>query len=146
MLAQIYLRMIGQLRAREIGDFRQLEEELSRSSDPKKLRSYHMIILVKDQTGLKNLYRMISESYLKYYYRNPRIPKTLLDRYREGLIIGSACSAGELFSAILDNRSEDDIESIAEYYDYLEVQPAGNDGYLISGDDARLSSVEDLHS
>jgi DNA polymerase-3 subunit alpha (Gram-positive type) len=146
MLAQIYLRMIGQLRAREIGDFRQLEEELSRSSDPKKLRSYHMIILVKDHTGLKNLYRMISESYLKYYYRNPRIPKTLLDRYREGLIIGSACSAGELFSAILDNRSEDDIESIAEYYDYLEVQPAGNDGYLISGDDARLSSVEDLHN
>ncbi|MCQ2428500.1 MAG: PHP domain-containing protein, partial [Clostridia bacterium] len=145
MLTEIYLKMIEQMKRRDISDFSSLSAEIAAGSDPKKLKSYHMVMLVKNQTGLKNLYRMISDSYLKYYYRNPRIPKTTLDKYREGIIIGSACSAGELFSAILENRPEAEIESIAEYYDYLEIQPAGNDGYLLMGDDAKLGSVEEIH-
>lgn len=142
MLSKIYLRMTEQLKERDIDDFDVLKKEIEASSDPKKLRSHHMIILVKDRTGLKNLYRMISDSYLKYYYRNPRIPKTLLDKNREGLIIGSACSAGELYSAILDNKPETELEEIASYYDYLEIQPSGNDEYLI--DEGRVADREGL--
>ncbi len=144
MLERIYVQMLEQMKKMEIPDFRVMEEEIRTNSDPKKLKSYHMIMLVKNPTGLKNLYRLISESYLNYYYRNPRIPKSLLDKYREGLILGSACSAGELFSAILENRSEQEIEEIASYYDYLEVQPVGNDGYLI--DEEKLGSEDDIRA
>lgn len=144
MLSLIYARMIEKLRKYDIPDFAAMNAEIAGKSDPKNLKSYHMIILVRDQTGMKNLYRLISESYLKYYYRNPRIPKTSLDRYRDGLIIGSACSAGELFTAILENRPEREIEEIASYYDYLEIQPAGNDAYLIEED--RVDGIEGIRA
>jgi len=144
MLEKIYLCMIEKLVSMEIPDFKTMDEEIRTNSDPKKLKSYHMIILVQNMVGLKNLYRMISESYLNYYYRNPRIPKSLLDKYREGLILGSACSAGELFEAILENRPETEIEEIASYYDYLEIQPVGNDGYLI--EEEKLSSNDEIRA
>ncbi len=146
MLSKIYVCMIEKMRKLDILDFSSLNELVASASDPKKLPSHHMVILVRNKTGLKNLYRLISESYLSYFYKKPRIPKTLLDKYREGLIIGSACSAGELFSAILDNRPESEIEEIASYYDYLEVQPASNDEYLVSSEKAVLESLDDVRA
>ncbi|MBO7375815.1 MAG: PolC-type DNA polymerase III, partial [Clostridia bacterium] len=142
MLSLIYLKMIEKMRSEEITDLAGLREAALTSSDPKKLPSHHMVILVQNQKGMKNLYRLISESYLNYYYYNPRIPKTRLDKYREGLLLGSACSGGELFEAILDNRPESEIEEIASYYDYLEVQPVGNDSYLV--EEGKLESFDDI--
>ena len=142
ILAKIFICMIKKMKEIDLSDYNSMEREISTKSDPLKLKSYHMIILVKNQVGLKNLYKLVSESYLNYYYRHPRIPRTLLDKYRDGLIIGSACSAGELYSAILDNRPESDIEEIASYYDYLEVQPVGNDSYLV--EENKVESAETL--
>lgn len=93
--------------------------------------SYHVIILVKNYTGLKNLYKIISKSHMEHFYRNPRIPKSLLENFREGLIIGSACEAGELYKGILNNKSNNEIRDIVNFYDYLEIQPLDNNAHLI---------------
>lgn len=115
---------------------------MSEKADPLKLKTYHQIILVKDAVGLKNLYKLISSSYLTYYRRQPRIPKTLLEQHREGLIIGSACEQGELFRAMLENRPWNDLKEIASFYDYLEIQPLSNNRFLIN--EGTVSGDEDL--
>ncbi len=99
--------------------------------DKKRLRSSHAIIFAKNYTGLRNLYELISKAHIDYFYRTPRIPKSVLNEFREGLILGSACEAGELYKAILENRPFNTYKPILDYYDYYEVQPLGNNQFLI---------------
>ena len=139
VLAKIFFVMLERLRSEGISTFAAMLDTMSENTDPLKLRPYHMIIFARTREGLKNLYKLISASYLDYYHRFPRIPKTVLEEYREGLIIGSACEAGELYRAILDGRSEQEIEEIAEFYDYLEIQPLGNNRFLI--DDPKVENI-----
>ena len=92
-------------------------------------RSYHVILLAKNRTGLKNVYRLISLSHMQYFYRRPRIPRQELVKYRDGLLVGSACEAGEVYQAVL--RRDPRVREIAAFYDYLEIQPLGNNAFLI---------------
>ncbi|MCL4516026.1 MAG: PolC-type DNA polymerase III [Firmicutes bacterium] len=93
--------------------------------------SYHIILLARNMTGLHNLYKLVSRAHLEYFYRHPLLPREVLSQYREGLIVGSACEAGELFQAMLAGSSDEDLERIAAFYDYLEIQPLCNNRFLI---------------
>ena len=132
MLARIYLCMTEKLRREGVHDFESLGRTMSERADPLRQKTYHQILLAKNLTGLKNLYRLVSASYLNYYRKVPRIPKTLLKQHREGLIVGSACEAGELFRAILENKTDEELKEIASFYDYLEIQPICNNRFLIT--------------
>ncbi len=116
--------------------------DLSKNIDFKRLRSHHLCILVKNQIGLKNLYRLTSEAHLNYYYRNPRVPKSLLQQYREGLLIGSACEAGYLYQSVLRGASDEELKEIIRFYDYVELQPLGNTAFLLRK--GQVNSMRDL--
>jgi len=128
--AAILKILLERARATGLTTLAQLET-LEKSRLPESAKSYHVTILVENQTGLLNLYRLISRSHLNYYFRTPRIPKSLLARRREGLLVGSACSSGEVFQNLLAGVSEDQLRDIIRFYDFLEIQPVGNNRYLL---------------
>lgn len=143
--AYIYLKMVKMLEERDIFDLDKLNEAGKLDDEAiKKLHQYHCIILASSEQGRINLYRLISASHLQYFSRFPKIPKSLVNKYREGLIIGSACEAGELFRAMVNGRSEAEIARIVSFYDYLEVQPIGNNRFMIEKDDYYVKNEEDL--
>ncbi len=142
MLAKIYIHLVSQLIQEK--KLEKLYELNTKTADieVKKLKSYHQIILVRNQTGLKNLYKLISYGHLECFYKKPLIPKSVLMEHREGLIFGSACEAGELFQAILENKPHDEIVKLAKFYDYLEIQPAANNAFMIRNGTA--ANMEEL--
>lgn len=144
--AEIFLKFIEMLKERGVHTLEKLNHLGAQSKDMvKKLPSYHVIILAKNQVGRTNLYTLVSKSHLEYYARRPRIPKSELLKYREGLIIGSACEAGELYQAVLNDKSEERISRIVNFYDYLEIQPLGNNRFMIENDKiSKVNSDEDL--
>ncbi len=141
MLARIFACMAEKLAANGIHNINEMNVAMAQHCDPTKLKTYHIVILVKNAVGLKNLYKIVSKSYIDYFRGHPRIPKTLLSEYREGLVIGSACAGGELYSAILENKTFGELLRIADFYDYLEIQPDSNNGFLV--DENRLSNNRD---
>lgn len=142
--AGIYLKFMEMLKLQGAETFDAVNELGSASLDQiKKLPTYHVIILAKNDVGRVNLYRLVSFSHLQYYNRRPRIPKSALNQYREGLIVGSACEAGELFRAVLEGKSEPEIARIVDFYDYLEIQPIGNNAFLLR-EDNDINSEADL--
>jgi DNA polymerase-3 subunit alpha (Gram-positive type) len=144
--AEIFVKFIEMLKKDNITSLLELNELGKTSVEAvRKLHSYHVIILAKNQTGRINLYKLVSQSHLKYYYKRPLIPKSLIEKNREGLIIGSACEAGELFRALLDGQSDEQIARIVRFYDYLEIQPIGNNRFMIASERHRdINSDDDL--
>ena len=144
--AEIFVKFVEMLKEREITTLKGVNAFGATNPDAvKKMPTYHAIILAKNDVGRVNLYRLISLSHLTYYARRPRIPKSEFNRYREGLLIGSACEAGELYQAVLNNKSEETIARLVEFYDYLEIQPLGNNRFMV--DSPRYSQIrsdEDL--
>lgn len=144
--ADIFVKFVARLKNMGVTDLDTLNSMSQMSGNAiKKLKTYHVIILAQNDVGRINLYRLVSWSHLDYYARRPRIPKSLLQKYREGLIIGSACEAGELYQAVLNGRPEDEIARIVNFYDYLEIQPIGNNLFMVESEKIpQIQSREDL--
>lgn len=143
--AEIYVKFLKMLEQREVKNLRQINQLGKVDIEViKKMPTYHAIILAKNEIGRVNLYKLVSESHLNYYARRPRIPKSLLSENREGLLLGSACEAGELYQALLRNQSKEEIDRIVRFYDYLEIQPLGNNQFMIESDKVDIHSKEDL--
>lgn len=143
--ADIYLKFIDMLHEKEIYTLDKLNKISKISKENiKKLPTYHAIILAQNDIGRVNLYRLISQSHIEYYNRRPRIPKSVFLENREGLLIGSACEAGELYQALLRNQSKDEIARLVNFYDYLEIQPLGNNQFMIESDKVDITSNDDI--
>ena len=123
------MAMLSERDAQTFGDINALSD--NNPEITKRLRTHHCVLLAKNNTGRVNLYTLISDSHLTYFYKKPRIPKSLLMKHREGLIVGSACVSGELFEAILEERGDETVAGIADFYDYLEIQPRDNNRFLL---------------
>ena len=144
--AEIFVKFIDMLRTQGVDSLDKVNALGDDSASAvAKLPSFHAIVLAKNDVGRVNLYKLISESHLKYFNRRPKVPKSLIMKYREGLILGSACEAGELYRALLDRRSEAEIAQIVRFYDYLEIQPLGNNAFMIESEKQEdIRSMEDI--
>ena len=138
-----FLPMLAQQGAKTVNN---IQEVYARIKPADHTKSRHMILLVKNKVGLKNLYELVSQSYLKYFYKTPTMPKSLLIKHREGLLIGSACGMGELYGAVMHGASDSELKRIASFYDYLEIQPLGNNGFLVdNGVVSDISVLQDYN-
>lgn len=145
--AEIFLKFLTMLDEKGIQTLDALNESAKMTPEAiKKAPTYHGIILIKNETGRINLNRLVSVSNLEYFNRRPRMPKSVIEQYREGLIIGSACEAGELFQAILMERSNAELARIVNFYDYLEIQPVGNNEFMLHSDRYAAETIEDLQN
>ena len=143
--AEVFIKFIDMLAEKNIINVDDINVLCSGVINYNKLKPYHAIILVKNYTGLRNLYELISVSHLEYYHKRPRIPKSQLMKHREGLILGSACEAGELYRALLDDKPKGVIEEIVNFYDYLEIQPLGNNKFMINSPKIEnVNSLDDI--
>ena len=143
---KVFKVMLDMLREKGVKTLDDIDKIEQGKADYKKLPSYHAIILAKDYVGLKNLYKLVSYSHLDYFYKKPRILKSLYKKYAEGLILGSACEAGELYRAIVAGKSDEEIEEIAKDYDYLEIQPLGNNMFMVrNGTLPDVKALEDIN-
>ena len=144
--AEIFTRFIEMLEERGIKTLAELLKDSKTNPDIiRRMPTSHVIILAKNNVGRTNLYTLISKSHIDFYNQRPRIPKTLLEEYREGLLVGSACEAGELYKALLDEKSETEISRLVRFYDYLEIQPVGNNKFMILSDrHPNIKSEEDI--
>ncbi len=144
--AEIFVKFIPMLKEEGANTLKKVNALGASSPDiVKKLPTYHAIILAKNDTGRVNLYRLVSESHLTFYSKRPRVPKSLLLKYREGLILGSACEAGELYRALLDGKADAEIARLVNFYDYLEIQPLGNNKFMIESEKVRnINSMDDI--
>lgn len=141
--AEIFLIMAKELQNKGIDNLKDINLYVSKNIDKNNIKNYyHAIILVKEQRGIRNLYELISDAHLKYFKRRPRIPKSEFLRLKEGLIIGSACEAGELYTAVYENAPEERIKELVDFYDYLEIQPIGNNEFMINNQSKRGKTVE----
>ena len=144
--AEIFIKLVAMMEKDGMTTLAQINEKGKASPDIiKRLPTYHGIILAKNNVGRMNLYRLVSMSHLNFFARRPRIPKSILNQYREGLIVGSACEAGELYRAIVEGKSETEIARLVRFYDYLEIQPLGNNEYMIDSEKIpNVTSMEDI--
>lgn len=143
--AEIFVKFIEMLRERGMSTLDEVNAMGTSSvQNVQKMPTYHAIILATCDQGRTNLYKLISLAHIKYYHRRPRIPKSEFIRYRDGLLIGSACEAGELYRAILNGRPEEEISRLVNFYDYLEIQPLGNNAFLVRDEDSPVESNDDL--
>ena len=143
--AEIFVRFMQMLSDRNISNLDELGAlNASTPEAVRKMPTHHAIILAANDIGRMNLYRLISMSHLTYFSRWPRIPKTELLKHREGLIVGSACEAGELYRAVLNGRPREEIARLVDFYDYLEIQPLGNNEFMIASEKEPVESKEDL--
>ena len=139
---KVFNVMLDMLNEKQVVTLDDIETKIGGNVNYKSLPTYHAIILAKDYIGLRNLYKLISISHLDYFYKKPRILKSIYKKYSEGLILGSACEAGELYRAIIAGKTDEELEEIASDYDYLEIQPNGNNMFMVRNE--TVKSVEDL--
>ena len=143
--AEVFIKFLDMLAEKKVFTLDEINVLASRTVNYKKLRAYHAIILVKNYTGLRNLYELVSMAHIDYFFRRPRIPKSKFMQMREGLILGSACEAGELYRALLDGEPKQRIEELVHFYDYLEIQPLGNNKFMIDSPRVEnIYSMEDI--
>ena len=143
---KVFNIMISMLKEKGVKTLNDIDEIMQGNADFKKLPTYHAIILAKNYVGLKNLYKLVSISHLNYFYKKPRILKSMYKQYSEGLILGSACEAGELYRAIIAGKSDEEIEEIANSYDYLEIQPTGNNMFMVRNETVPdVAALQDIN-
>ena len=142
---EVFIELLKILEEKGVADISDINVALAGKADIKSLKTYHCILLVKSQAGMQNLYKLISKSHLDYFHRHPRVPKSVLQQHREGLLVGSACEAGEVYRTILDNPYNldyDGIRNLINFYDYMEIQPLGNNAFMLR--EGIVESEEDL--